>query len=157
MNYPIRVEGCEGQNIEVRPSTMFTDPKLFINGQPASKGPNRKQMVLRRNDGREIIAMWKPRLLGLDVPQLSVDGKIIDVVEPLKWYEWIWSGLPILLIFSGGLIGGIIGFIGFTFSTKIFRSSLSTAAKYIASAGVSVLAVIVFFVAAAIVLGAIGG
>jgi hypothetical protein len=155
MNYPIRIEGCEGQNIEVQLSTMFAGPKLFVNGQPASKGPGRSQMILRRNDGNEIIATWKPMFLGLDVPQLSVNGIIIEVVEPLKWYEWVWSGIPILLIFSGGLIGGVIGFFSFTLSTKIFRSSFSTIGKYLVSAAISIAAVVIFFGIAAVIFGAI--
>ena len=156
MNYSIQIEGFEGQNIEVQPPKLFDSPKLLVNGQRASSGPKRNQMVLRRNDGKEVIAFWKPRFLGLDVPQLSVDGKIIDVVEPLKWYERAWSGLSVLLIFSGGIIGGVVGFISFSINMKIFRSPLQTGAKYFASAGVSAAAVIIYFIVASLFLTAIG-
>jgi hypothetical protein len=155
MNYSIQIDGFEGQTIEVKSPSMFAGPKLLVNGQPTSKGPKRNQMVLRRNDGKEIIASWKPRILGLDMPQLFVDGKIINVVAPLVWYEWIWSGISILLVFSGGLIGGMIGGLSFSINTQIFRSSLSTVAKYFATAGVSIMAVIIYFIVAALFLGAI--
>jgi hypothetical protein len=156
MNYCIQVEGFEGQTIEVQPHKMFTGPKLLVNGQPASSGLKRNQMVLHRNDGKEIIASWKPRLLGLDVPKLDVDGKIINVVDPLKGYEWVWSGLPVLLIFSWGLIGGVVGFISFSINTKIFLSSLNNISKYFATAAVSVTAVIIYSVIVTLFLEAIG-
>ncbi len=156
MNYPIQIDGCEGQTLEVKSPSMVSGPKLFVNGQPASKGLKRNQMVLRRNDGKEIIASWKPRFLGLDMPQLLVDGKIINVVAPLEWYEWVWSGISILLIFSGGLIGGAIGGLSLSVNTQIFRSSLSTTEKYFATAGVSILAVILYLIVAALFLDAVG-
>ncbi len=155
MNYTIHIDGCEGQIIEVKPSTMFAGPKLFVNGQPAPKGAKRNEMLLRRNDGKEIVVSWKPAFLGLDVPQLSVDGKIINVVEPLQWYEWVWSGLSVLLIFSGGLIGGVIGFLSFSINTKLFRTSSNPLTKYLTTAGVSIIAVMVYLVVAGLFLAAI--
>ena len=95
MNYPINIEGFEGQTLEMKPSGMWAGPQLLVNGQPAPKGPKRGQMLLRRTDGSEAVATWKPQFMGLDVPRLDVDGKQINVVEPLKWYAWVWSGLPI--------------------------------------------------------------
>jgi hypothetical protein len=146
VNYSIQIDGFEGQTIEVQSPSIFSGPKLFVNGQPASKGPKRNQMVLRRNDGKEIIATWKLRILGLDMPQLIADGKIINVVAPLEWYELVWCGISILLVFSGGLIGGAIGGMSLSVNTQIFRSSMSTVAKYFAAAGVSIMAVIVYFI-----------
>ena len=64
--------------------------------------------------------MWKPQVVGLDLPQLIVDGQTIHVAEPLKWYVWVWSGLPIMLIFIGGAIGALAGIIGFSINTNIF-------------------------------------
>jgi hypothetical protein len=83
-------------------------------------------MLLQRNDGRQIVAKWKPRLLGLDVPQLIVDDKVIDIVEPLKWYQWVWVGLPILLVFIGGALGGLIGAIGAIINAKVFRTEMNS-------------------------------
>lgn len=101
MDYSVKIDGFEGQVIEVRSPTFFAGYRLLVNGQPAPKG-KRNQMVLRRNDGKEVIATWKSQVLGFDVPQLVVDGTAIPLVEPLRWYEWVWSGLPILLVLTGG-------------------------------------------------------
>jgi len=146
MNYALNLEGFEGQLLEVKPTGFFSGPQLLINGQSAAKGPKRGQMLLQRSDGRAVVAQWKPQVLGLDVPQLEVDGKQVNVVEPLKWYEWVWGGLPLLLIFLGGALGGIVGFVAFRINTQIFRSTSSMVLKFILTAGVSVLAVVIFLI-----------
>ena len=112
-------------------------------------------MALRANDGREVIAKWKPQLL--DVPQLDVGGQIIKVVEPLKWYQYIWSGLPILLVFVGGAIGAIIGIIAFGINSSLFRSSNNPIVKYVLTGLVSAVAVILYSVLASLIVSAIRG
>lgn len=153
MNYPVNLEGFEGQAIVVQSAGFLSGPKLLVNGQPAAKGPKRGQMLLRRNDGREVVAAWKPQFL--DVPQLSVDGATFRVTEPLEWYVWVWSGLPVLLIFIGGALGAFAGMVGFSVNTSIFRSSMPSAAKFGLTAVVSVVSVIVYVVAAVLFMMAI--
>ena len=151
MRYPLPLEGFEGQTIEVQPSGLLSGPRLLVNGQPAGAGPRRGQLALRRNDGREVIAIWKPQLLGLDVPRLQVDGKLVDVVKPLAWYVWLWCGLPILLLFIGGALGALAGFAAFAVNTKIFRASLPGLAKFGLSALVSLLGAAAYLVAATLI------
>ncbi len=156
MNYPLTLEGFEGQTLEVKPGGFFKGPQLLVNGQPVTKGPKRGQMVLRRTDGREVTATWRPALLGFDVPRLEVDGKQLSVVEPLKWYEWVWGGLPILLVFLGGALGALAGAIAFGVNIQIFHSTRNAVVKFILTAVVSVLAVAVYFVLAIMFAQALG-
>ena len=129
---------------------FWAGPKLLVNGISAPKGSKRGEMTLQRNDGKQATAKWKPQALGLDVPQLIVDGEVITLVEPLKWYQLVWGGLPILLIFIGGALGGATGFIGFSANTKIFRKEMSDVLEYLATGAVSVLAVVAYFIVATI-------
>ena len=147
MGYETRIEGFEGQNIEVQVS-FWSGPKLLVNGEPAPKGSKRGEMLLQRNDGRQVIATWKPQLGGFDVPQLVVDGKATNLVEPLKWYEMVWSGLPLVLIFLGGAIGGACGAVAFVINSKIFRSESDGLLKYLITGVVSFAAVVVYLIAA---------
>ena len=156
MPYPLQLKGFEGQTLEVQPAGILTGPRLLVNGQPAAKGPRYGLMLLRRSDGREVVAAWRPQLFGLDVPQLLIEGQRINVVEPLKWYVWLWCGLPVLMVFMGGALGALAGFIGFGVSTKIFRTSLSGPAKFGLSLLMSLLAVVVYFVAATLLFSALG-
>lgn len=156
MNYALNLVGFEGQAIEVQSAGFLTGPKLLINGQPAAKGPRRGQMALRRTDGREVIATWKPQFMGLDVPQLVVDGSTVHVTSPLPWYVWVWSGLPIALIFVGGAIGALAGVIGFSINTRIFRSSWSAVAKFGLTGVVSLVTVVAYALLASVFLAALG-
>ncbi len=135
MQYPLALTGFEGQQIAVQAAGFLAGPKLLVNGQPAAKGPKRGQMLLRRNDGRAVIATWKAQLI--DVPQLVVDGQTVHVVAPLPWYVWLWSGLPFLLVFLGGAVGAFVGLIGFSVNAKIFRSTWPMLAKFAVTAVVS--------------------
>ena len=149
MNYTANIEGFEGQNIEVKMG-FWAGPKLLVNGEPAPKGNKRGEMTLERNDGKDATAKWKQQALGLDVPQLIVDEDVITLVEPLKWFQLVWGGLPILLVFMGGLLGGLTGFIGFSANTKIFRTDMNDVVKYLATGAVSVLTVVAYFIATTI-------
>ena len=88
MIYKVNMEGFEGQDIEVKTS-FWSGPKLLINGQLAPKGNKRGEMLLQSNDGKQVVARWKRQFMGLDVPQLVVDEKVINLAEPLRWYQWV--------------------------------------------------------------------
>lgn len=83
MGTPIPIEGCEGQNIEVRQG-FCPGAQLWIDGEKAPRGSNRREMLVKRNDGAVMIAYWKPRLLGFDTPNLMVNGNEIEVNSPPK-------------------------------------------------------------------------
>lgn len=148
MTKQINLKGFEGQSIEVVPPGTFSSAKLLVNGQPAAKGPKRGQLLLHRNDGTEVIASWKPSMMGFDMPKLVVGDEVVEVVKPLAWYEMVWGGLPILLLFIGGLFGAVAGIIAFSINTKIFRTEMNTAVKYLLSGAISAGAVIIYLILA---------
>ncbi len=107
---------------------MLSGPKLLVNGKSASKGEKRGEMLLRRNDGKKVVARFKTAFL--DVPKLEVDGQTIQVVDPFKWYEWAWNAIPLLIVFLGGMMPALIGFAAFSINIIVFRSQKNTLAKY---------------------------
>jgi len=154
MNYPVVLGGFEGQSIEVQPGGFFSMPRLLVGGKPAPAGPRRGEMMLRRKDGQEVVAVWRPQLMGLDIPQLVVDGSVVNVVEPLKWYEWVWGVLPLFLL-AGGVIGGAAGAVAAVINIKVFRMKFSNAAKFAITAGVGAAAVLVYMLLATLIRGAV--
>lgn len=150
MKYKANIEGFEGQNIEVSTS-FWAGPKLLVNGERAPKGEKRNEMLLQRNDARQVVATWKPQLLGFDVPQLLLDGKTVSLVEPLKWYQWAWGGVPLLLVFAGGLLGAFVGLVAFSINARVFRSGLHEVLKYVVSGLYTFAAVIAYLFFATIV------
>ncbi len=147
MGYKANVEGFEGQDLEVNVS-FWTGPKLLVNGQPAPKGTKRGEMLLQRNDGRQVVAIWKQQMMGFDVPQLVVDGKPVKLVEPLQWYQWLWGGWPVVLVFVGGALGAIAGVLAFTINARLFRTEMNPVLKYVVTAVVSGGAVLAYFIVA---------
>jgi hypothetical protein len=149
MRFTASLEGFEGQNIEVYVGFLSAQ-KLLVNGEAAPTGSKRGEMLLRRNDGRQVVATWKQQVLGLDISQLVVDGQVTRFVEPLNGYQLMWGGLPVLLVSVGGALGALVGVIGFSVNTKIFRTEMNTGLKYLVSGLISVLAVTVYFIVAVI-------
>lgn len=146
MKYPINLKGFEGQTVELQSAGLISSIKLLVNGQPAPKGKKRGDMLLRRDDGQEVVARFKSTFM--DVPSLLVDGQIIRVVEPLKWYEWIWNALPLLIVFSGGFIPILIGFVAASINLSIFRKQETALAKYGLTGLVTFAAFIIFLLLA---------
>jgi len=154
MNIRPKLEGFEGQDIEIKAS-MWTGTRMFINGQKAPKGQHRGEMSMTRNDGRVVNARWIPQMFGFDTSQLEVDGKNYILTPPLKWYEVVLSALPLVMVFIGGMLGAIIGIVAFSASASIFRSGMNQAVKILLSLLVIVVAVIAYIIFAAIVYGAL--
>jgi hypothetical protein len=147
MRYSLAIEGFERQKIEAEIS-FWTGPRLLINDAPAPKGTRRGEMVLTRDDGTQVTAFWILQLLGLDVPQLFVGGKIIKLVAPLKWYQVVWAALPIGLALIGMVVGAIVGVAAFIINTRIFRSALNEYLKYVLVSFVSIVSFFVYLLGA---------
>jgi hypothetical protein len=129
MNYIVNLEGFEGQRIEVQPAGFFGAARLFVNDVEVRKGTRRGEMILTRNDGKEVVAAWRNNFL--DVPKLIVENKIINVAKPLAWYEWVWNGWPVVLLFGGGALGGLFGALAIVINLNLFRSQQTTWLKYL--------------------------
>lgn len=51
----------------------------------------------------------------------------------LQWFEHACCGLPLVLLFVGGALGGACGGLGYGLSTAVFKKSLPMPAKYLFS------------------------
>jgi hypothetical protein len=143
MKYPMTIPGMEGQNVELA-YNFWTGNRVLVNGEKAPRGKKPNQFLLKKNDGTEAIASLKMQVLGFDVPQLQVDEQVYAAVEPLKWYQIVWSILPVGLLFVGGFIGAMCGLFAFYANGRIFRSNMNEILKYIVTALISGAAVIVW-------------
>jgi len=144
MNYIVNLEGFEGQKIEVQPAGLFGSAKLFVNEVEARKGPKRGEMILTRNDGKEVVAAWRNNFL--DVPKLIVENKILNVAKPLAWYEWVWNGWPVVLLFGGGALGGFFGALAIVINLNLFRSQQTTWLKYLITGLISFSALVAYLI-----------
>jgi YD repeat-containing protein len=86
---------------------------------------------------------------GLDpIPKIEIAGSLIKLARPLRWYEYLWMGLPVLLVFEGGWVGALVGLAAVYSSTQIFRGDRTTTAKYALTGAISIAAVSVFVLVA---------
>lgn len=153
MQYPVQIEGFQVQQLTLKPAGFFSGTKLMLNGQPAPKGAKKGEFILKKDDGTEVTARLKNTFLD-PVPQIIInDTQTIKIVEPLKWYQWLWAGLPIALLFIGGVVGAIFGLVATNFSIRVFRSDMSVALQYLAVGGISVLAAVAYLVIAMLITG----
>ncbi len=150
MQYRVPIDGFEVNQVTIKTAGFFSGPKLLLNDQPAPKGSKRGQFVLQRDDGVEVTAKLKGTFLD-PVPQVVIDDDVIKVVETLPWYQWIWAGLPILLIFVGGFIGAIFGVIATSVSVRVFRSEIGTIGQYVLVAVISGAATLFYLIIAVII------
>jgi len=133
---------------------------VLVNGIPAEKSAkskfNKPKYIISSPDGTENI---------LEIRQSAFDGGLtvflndtkIPISRPLKWYEYLMGGLPILLIFAGGALGALFGGIGAYANFKIIRSKMNIVAKMFVTLGISVLSVILYFAFALLINYAIHG
>lgn len=144
MQHYVNAEGFEGRKLVVESAGFFSGPRLLLDGQPASKGPKRGQLLLRRNDGIDVIAQLRGVFID-PIPQVTVDGKKIVIAEPLPWYVWVWCGLPLVLLFLGGALGGGLGAVAMTINGRMFRADMHSALKFAITGAISLVTVLVFF------------
>ena len=143
MDLPIGHEAFTGRGLAVRTGGFFKGPRLLIDGAEV-KG-KRLRFKLRDNVGNEREIRLKGNALD-PIPKVEIEGETIELVRPLAWYEYVWMGLPIVLVFAGGAVGAGFGIFAVYSSARIFRGDRSAAAKYVISALISLGAVTAFFV-----------
>lgn len=148
MKYQINLRGFEGKTIEVQSPGLLSGSKLLLNGKPAPRGAKRGEMLLRRNDGKDVPVRFKGFFL--DVPDLVVDDEVVQVVQPLKLYEWAWVCLPLLIVFGGWTMPLIIAFVAISLNLSLFRRGESRLAKFGLTGLVSVCALALFLVLSAV-------
>jgi hypothetical protein len=130
MRIPLRLEGFEDHHLAIETAGFFRGARILIDDQAPPRGQRPNHYVLRRSDGFKIVAELRQSFLD-PVPRLLVDGRPITLAEPLPPIQWLWSGLPVALMFVGGALGGAIGVAAFWTNLRVFRSEFSGPEKYI--------------------------
>jgi len=136
MDYPVVIDGFQDHEIIVRSSPWGAASTLLLDGETAPAGPRRNQYILTRPDGTEALVKFRGSLFD-SVPQVIVDGKVINVVPLLTWPVTVWCLLPLLLCFTPGFDGIMLGFAASWINTRIFRTERSTTEKYLFTTAVT--------------------
>jgi hypothetical protein len=146
MRIEVRHPAFKRQHLSVQTaSSVFSSPKLLLNGAAVKKEKGRYPVT--SDSGAMKLVQMRYNLVD-PVPTLKIDEQTVNLLEPLQWYEYAWSGLPILLVFAGGALGGLVGGAATIANGRIFRSERSSIAKYGLAGLITVSAAVVFFVLA---------
>ncbi len=145
MIHPFEHDDFQGRNLAISTAGFFKSVCLLENGVKI-KG-KRNKFTVNDNQGSPREINLKMNFLD-PIPKIEIDDTIIQLARSLTWYEYLWMGLPIMLIFVGGGLGAMFG-LGATYTSgRIFRSERKTTIKYLLSGVVSVSAVTAYFVLA---------
>ncbi len=143
--YPVQIRGFENQKIELESAGLFSPSKLLINGIRAETGQKNNEAIIRKSDGSKTSVFFQNAFFDT-IPRLVVNGEIIRIVPPLQWYQYVYCGLTLFLIFFGGAIGAVISMIGFLMNIRTMRSQNKVWLKYLIILGTHV-AVMILYVA----------
>ena len=141
MRYSLIVPGLERDQAEVETAGLVSPTKVLLNGSPAPPGQKRGEFRLPRPDGTTATVQLLSGFLD-HVPRVMVDGVPQTLAPPLNLGEKTLTLLPIILVFSGGMIGGICGGIAVTANMAIFRSAWPPSARYAAASGIFLAALV---------------
>ena len=138
MRYPLTVPGMEGHNIQVTTATLLKPPQVLIDDFPAPEGSKKGEFLIYRPDGTTATLLLTGHPLDI-VPQVRVNGRRLELTEPLEWHEWLLIGLPLVLLFLG-VVGGVLGGIAAVVNVYLVRSSQPAVVRSLSALGMAFLA-----------------
>jgi hypothetical protein len=147
MQIDVQHPAFKSQHLSVEAASGFSGPQLLLNGEVVKRRKGLYPVV--SDSGTETLVKMKYNLVD-PIPTLIIDGQPVKLAQPLQWYVYGWSGLPLLLLFIGGALGGLVGGYATVVNGRIFRSDRGPTAKYGLSGAVTVLAVVIFFALAVV-------
>lgn len=154
MNVPIAHASFVRRPLSLQTAGWLKGPRLLAEGREVEGKKNKFEV--RDDSDRTRVVQLKGRLLD-PLPVLEIDGEALHLGRPLAWYEYVWMGIPVVLVVAGGALGGAIGFAAAYSSARVFRSDRSPIAKYFVSGLISVSAGVVFIILAGAIQLALAG
>lgn len=145
MDYPLERSDLVGR-VVVRMSTLG-GAKIFLNDQPAPRGPKRGTFALPKTDGTQATAKLLPAFNRI-VPCVDVDGIKHELGPKVNTGLLILSMIPFGLVGVGGALGGLCGGVGWGINQAVLRTSQPTIAKVLIMLGVTIVASALWFVLA---------
>src|SRR5882672_11047337 len=101
MQISISHAAFKGQNVAVETAGFFRGARVLHNGNPVERRKGR--YPVRSNRGQEVLIQLKSNFLD-PIPKVIFGDETIVLARPLTWYEYLWIGLPVLLVFAGGAL-----------------------------------------------------
>jgi hypothetical protein len=138
-----------GRGLAVRTAGWFRGPRVVIDGDVVKGRWGR--FIVRDNRGQSVTVQLKSNHID-PIPKVTIGSREVVLARPLVWYEYVWSGLPIIMAYHGGAIGALCGFAALQRSAAVFRAEGSEAKKFLLTGLISGAAVVAYFILGSIFL-----
>lgn len=76
--------------------------------------------------------------------------------NPLKWYEHLWIGWPLVLVVAGGLLGGACAGVAWALNRRVFSKIHQPVMRYLITGMISVSALVCYLLLAAAFVTVVG-
>jgi hypothetical protein len=149
MEWRFALPGSSTASCRLEKSIWLGQLRLWYQGReiPRSKEKGKPFLIPGAN-GTAVRVIVKGG--GLDLPGIEVDGVKVLLGRPLSTLEYVIGGIPLLLVFVGGAIGGASGAVGAMCNYRVLREATSTPMKVLGVVGVSGLSFLTYLVLAGI-------
>jgi hypothetical protein len=151
MKYKFQLPDFPNSNFEIESSIWTGKSKLLKDNVQVEQSKEKGRPFLIPIGTGDLIKAFPKHAFPDFVRTLEINGIKHQIVEKLKWFQYVLGGLPILLLFAGGTIGGAIGAFGAFTNFNIFREEGSEASKYIKVIGVVLATYTLYFIIAIII------
>ena len=143
----IRIEHPDfvSRRLKVEAAGWWRAPRLYQRGVPV---PASRGVYLVTTDAGET-APIRMRWDFIDpVPRLRLGQRTLTLARPLRWYEYLWLGLPLLLALECGALGALVGAFAKPCNGQIFRRQTQPWRRYLFTAllGIAAVAICTFLV-----------
>jgi len=167
--YVFDVEPVNGRMpIKVACPSCGADGTEAANNVLAQYFPNRPApipVVLSAQPARAPVAPVTPPPLAaaLPPPPLPLAPRpIVPLKSPapaskLMWYHYLWIGLPLVLVMTGGCLGGACGGAACVINRTVFQKTSNPVLKYVWTSVISAATFVIWIIVAALLLGMLHG
>jgi hypothetical protein len=101
MRFAIHHPAFKSQRLSVQTALGLGGPKLLLNDEIVKRQYGTYPML--SDSGSQFLAQMDVNWVDT-IPVVKIGGKSISVAKPLRWFEYAWICLPLLLVFVGGCL-----------------------------------------------------
>ncbi len=150
---PISIDGVAGP-IVVTTNALWGQPAVTVGGRQAPR-VGRRQYTLPAPRGGTVDAFVRMGFAD-PYPSVEVNGVRFRTGPKISVGLRILTLLPILLVAIGGLLGGLVGALGFLANLAVARTRIPSAVKALAMIATAVIAFVLWLAIAVAIRGATG-
>lgn len=151
MKHKFTIPNLPDSNFEIEVSFWTGKQTLYKDNEPVQQSTEKGKPFLIPDNNGGIVKAYPKASFPEIVPALEIDNIKYNVIEKLPWHQSALSLLPMLLVFTGGGIGGGIGAVASLYNMQLLRDNRPGIGKYLKVIGVTCAAAALYFALAIVI------